>query len=387
MKFMQITINGLKCECVDSTSDSFEKTVVEHRIIGYSGPFLEDAGLYGRTLDIDTLWHNENYNGHEIFLREYATKKGVDMIIHPVYGWMTGKIRNVRIVHNSREKYAAHISISFIEQGAPWVKVADSLLFGTVAANTEAVINQIGQTAANAINRAGGLINRMNDVRSTMAHARALAATRMGVFNSAVDAIIYPSTLAGEMLDTAVSIVDGVGANVDKLVESPSSAIFGVRQNLLFLHSRVKKSTNVGGDILADLILSYMLFNECLLVAKVNDEYTAQIAAQSFAQAAQTRAGLASAAKAMLKFVNETIKNDLENTTQTAAAANLTAKEVDNTLANANIETELNVEGQTSIFRILLERKIPVDMASDVCQRNQIENPNKVQGRIFVPIV
>jgi hypothetical protein len=383
---IQIEIDGLKCECVERTRDSFERSIVAHRIIGFNGCFLEDSGLNSRSIELETLWHNENYNNHEIFLAEYSETFGPNKIVHPVYGTVWGKIQSVCVVHNSIEKRAAHISLRFLENGEPQTKFKELHLYGTAAANTQSVVGEMLQIAQSQIGKRAGLINKMNDVRSMMATSKARVSQGINVFNTVIDSITYPSTLAGEMVEIAVNIVDSANSGVDKLVQSPAAAIFGVRERLLLLRTQISRQPDLGGDILADLVLSYTLFNECLLVARVNDEYESS-RSSNFVESANIASGLARSIKNLKKFALEIISANRTETKMLAKTVATVAEGVEQTLANSSAEREIEINGETSIYTVLLAQGIMPEYAEIICRRNNIENPNKVSGKIFVPII
>jgi hypothetical protein len=251
------------------------------------------------------------------------------------------------------------------------------------------MVNAMKNAAQAALAAKNGLISRMNQVRSMIAGVRGRIAQGLSVFNAAISAITYPSTRAGEMVSAVVGAVDSANGDIEKLIQSPSAAIFGVRQGLLAMNRQLRRQADFGGDILADLTLSYALFNECLLIARTNDEYLANPAGDSasFERTVMLAAGLKSSLANMKKFAMEIIENDRTGTTALAKSVRITSEDVERTLASMNNEREIQTGGETSIYAVLMSQGVPVEYAESVCRRNNIENPNKASGTIFLPII
>jgi len=376
---MNIRIAGINypCECVDEPEDSFPKNIVEHKIIGYNGPKLEDTGLNARKLSIKTIWRNENYSAHEKFLQAYIRNKSELIITHPVYGDIVGSISSAKAINAPREIDCAHILIEFTEYGEPQLHNSYLFLYGNIAANAPALVDDILEHSNRRI--MGQFLNKIDSMKQVVGQVSSRVNLATAMANTVVDAALFPATIPGQFVEMAVRVVESANDNKEKLLQSPVATMNRIRFALLALCRNLEEFFEPsGGRIMADLIRSYQLFNECLMIAMLCDNVLSNPGRILFED-------IETCVNSMRNFAKEIIVADRPGTTTLAQAVNETTNQSKEIMANLSRERVVEILQETTIFNVLLMNRIHRSRAEQVCRRNWIENPNKVRGRIIIP--
>lgn len=101
---------------VQSVSDNFERSLVEHAYPFLNGADLEDMGLGVRTVQMQAVFFGENYHEDLTLFLEAITKIGADVLIHPILGRLPNMMLASAIIRHEADyiNYAA-LDLTFKE--------------------------------------------------------------------------------------------------------------------------------------------------------------------------------------------------------------------------------------------------------------------------------
>ena len=110
-------INGFALE-IETTDDTWEKSIARHEYPYKNGALLEDMGLKARCLKFRCYFWDDGadhstYDDHRDFL-DHLDNMEIIELVHPKYGPLRGSIESVAIHHDDRDRMA-QIDISFVE--------------------------------------------------------------------------------------------------------------------------------------------------------------------------------------------------------------------------------------------------------------------------------
>jgi len=110
-------INGFALE-IETTDDTWEKSIARHEYPYKNGALLEDMGQKARCLKFRCYFWDDGadhatYDDHRDFL-DHLDDMEIIELVHPKYGPLRGSIESVAIHHDDRDRMA-QIDISFVE--------------------------------------------------------------------------------------------------------------------------------------------------------------------------------------------------------------------------------------------------------------------------------
>jgi len=369
---MPAKIDYLECEFLH-VEDQISRSVVEHQLIGYEGAALEDCGVEKKTHTFETLWANEYYYNHFTFLEKFRKGSKFNTIVHPVYGTLKGKIKNVRCVNAPDETDCARISIEFIEDGSQEINGRDNFFAksSSVADLADDVAEYIENYAAK--NMFGVLKERVDGVSAALSQMEGKINLRVSQVADFVKAMTFPLSVPGkiartafEICVTAIDTIAGVGQNVKGQIS--------MFQNMTFDVARKYRQTD---DVFYDAIVSAGAYIAAFKAQECFEEIQESGAKET------SRRDVEEIVNTVRRQISEISKND--HSSPLARVALIIAEKGRETLAKMGGERKIVVEKESNIYAVLMRGRIDRSRAFEVCLRNNIENPNRVVGEIELP--
>jgi prophage DNA circulation protein len=377
---VKIGLTPYFCECVGETEDTLTRQIVEHNIIGYDGAKLEDTGLNSRKFNLHTIWRDAAFYAHDKFLKAYADNRSEVVIAHPIYGDAVGSINSVSVSNVYNEIDCAHIKIEFTEHGTPTMHNGYlTLVYGAIFPKGALTAIDMNEYASAKISGLAAFLGSINSIKQVVGQAASKVNMATAMANTVIDAAMFPATIPGQFVEMAVRAVESANGIKDKLLQSPASEISRIRAAMGALCRNLEEFFEPsGGEIMADLIRSYTVFNECLMIAQVCDNAIAN------PQRILTQ-DIEASLNMMRRFAKEVIQKNREDTAALADAVNEITNAARITMSKINNERIVTVVQETTIYNVLLMYNITRDKAQRICIRNWIENPNSVRGRLILP--
>lgn len=128
MDLTPATLNGLTL-AIEHLEDSYERAIVRHECLNQDGATLENLGQKARTVTIRAYFWDDDagsatYADHQELLDSLADP-AADVLVHPVYGELTGMVEKITIRHDDRRR-CAEADIVFVEEGRAPVTVTSA---------------------------------------------------------------------------------------------------------------------------------------------------------------------------------------------------------------------------------------------------------------------
>ena len=373
---IQAQVDGFNCEVLHRTSDRYSRALVERSVIGYDGVKIEDMGLDSGVYNFETIWQRENYPLHELFLNRYKRMTAGNSIAHPVYGILNGKIRNINIDHIANEIDCVHISFEFVQN--PERQIAGGLprlssiipLAESVAADISAVARFVGSAAS-----------ALGAIQATVAQKEARINMIDGIANNLVRSMVFPVSIPGKIAQMAFRIAASAERDTLTVLESPKNGIVAVLEHTRLTAQLLARTHTVLGVAVRSAgayISAYLAVNS--FVAS-----TASTGSDTTATEAMSKRDIEETVNIIRRDIAEIASADKTGTIALQNVALVLAEEARKTLAVMGGEKEVEVKREVSIYAVLLDNRISRHRANEVCLRNNIENPNRVKGMLFLP--
>jgi len=369
---MPAKIDYLECEILH-VEDPISRSIAEHQLIGYEGAALEDLGVEKKSHNFETLWANDYYYNHFTFLEKFRNGSKFNTIVHPVYGTLTGKIKTVRPVHAPDEINCVRISIEFIEEGSKEIGGKNEFVDDLVS------VSDIGQEVAKGIeknaakNIFGMARERVDNLSAALSQIEGRINLKVSQVADFVKAMTFPLSIPGkiartafEICVTAIDTVAGVGQNVKGEISMFQNMTFDLAKK----YEQVDK-VFFYAIITAGAYIAAFKAQECF--EEIQERGTSQVSRRDVEEIVQ-----------MIRRQIKEITKD-EQSSPLAQVALIIAEKGRETLAKMGGYKKFVVEKETNIYAVLMRGRIDRSKAWQVCLRNDIKNPNRVSGEIYLP--
>jgi hypothetical protein len=407
-------INGRPVNC-STVSDGIEKSIVAHEFPNRNGAMLEDLGLNARTITIITHWREANYEEHKGFLRDLTKVETVEFI-HPAYGPLQGKIRSAHIRHDDGVNYC-EIAIEFIEdsESLSQLSVSPDIADRSERLFVEGEQQQIelaGTSIFGAVNNfLAAVENGMRAFDGIMVNAELPA-------DSIISAIDYGTSLPGRFVESVANCVARYAQAYKATINSPVAFINSMNNGFRKLQESVDSFAISGSENAAARAARTLLSQHlglaaaqqlCLQTAYL---FEAEEIGRNVLRQQETR----SAFDMEGNFIRPEIASEIMNvreldyclaiirkfcaerigifgTIDEASSREVPAiKEMCAALLyyvkTIKIEMEkiieIDVDPAMPLHLVCLNHGLPYPMAERVLSINNIDNPNKVIGRIKI---
>jgi hypothetical protein len=372
---MPAQVDGFDCEVLN-TDDEITRSVVEHKLIGYDGAALEDCGVDGRTYSFETMWANENYPNHKDFLENYRTKQAFNTVFHPVYGLLTGKIKRIRAVHNPEETDCVNITVEFTEEGMSSVEISRGD-FNSIAEVGQACADEIVGKTSQSIFGAGR--ERTDRLSAAIHQMESRINLSVSIMNDYVKALTFPLSIPGRIAQNAFLICAGLQNAGREIINSPKNGLIAFTEQVRAIGRLFGRTDSA----IEEAIIEAGAFTAAFTAEEVfNGIASAPIGERRSASGSEpSRRDIEDMVNTVRQSVSEIYDapNALKEAVLIAAEAGRTA------LSRMGGERIVEIESETNIYSILMGARVDRAKAFDVCLRNDIENPNRVVGVIYLP--
>ena len=412
-----LTIDRLSCQC-EETHDSLTVGIVKHRVLGQDGPTLESTGYVGRELNLRTLWAGNDYQNHETFLATCAMSGKTVELMHPVYGPMSGKISSTTVAHSGGDEDSVFIDIDFIEEKksamsafafANDIEATIKSKIGQAAINLETTLGEmLAGAVAGAIAAVEGAVNKFEAkaaaVQSQAAHV--LATVKWG------------TNLPGRIGSAISGAVSAQAAAFEALRDSPTAFM----ANLAAAHEQAISlfPTTLEGAVMSVAYRALGTADLSWQAARLYSDDKARSTARTSAvnapvmgaggEFSATRNGIPVAMSATdvervqdivrqfatLKKSDGTPKKDFtgqwglladrtHGETIKAMIANLANHTAERARAGQALR-QATITQKTGVYRICQMYGLNHRRAGEIVEINRIENPNRIEGKIWLPV-
>jgi len=197
----------------------------------------------------------------------------------------------------------------------------------------------------------------------------------LNVASTAVNTIVFPMSIPGRIAKNAFYVCASVLSNLKTIAQSPNNAavaLFSQTNAIAQLFDRENK-------VIKDAITSASVY------------FAAFAAQESFESAANSNTDTISCrdidetVAIIRRKISEIAENDKSQNLQLQKLGLIVAESGRQALAKVGGAQRLEIKTQTNIYTVLLRGRIDRSKAWQVCLRNNIENPNRVEGVVYLP--
>ena len=379
---LPMAIDDYSCAVEDDVSNTLTRGVIEHRPIGYNGPLLEDTGLESNRLVFNTLWSGDNYAGHDQFLTQYANRLSTDYlyrITHPEYGDIYGAIVSAEVTHKFDEINGVHIRITFVQEGESRFSRTATSLTNAVAGLAQSLADEAVATVDHSMFTGGSGAGREKVAAGTITIKSAVT-NGMIAADHFINDLRFGLSLPSQLVEQAFRYCASAEESTDRVLRAPSSAIAAFRARIAVMIDLFRHDDN--GQISEVLAIASAL-SVCRMSATALDSYRRSTRAESQLQPPthQDVEGVVWQARDCAGPVIAAYRGQLPSLEMIVATLTDDGSSI---LSRMGVERQHDVPRPTNIYVILMELQIPTSRAEAICARNNIENPNRVVGRIWV---
>jgi len=387
MDRMPATIDGFECEIL-SAGDETTGSVAEHKLIGYDGAALEDCGIDSQRYTFQTIWSGENYLNHFAFREKYRTKRGLNEIFHPVYGLLKGKIKKIGATHEADEIDCVSIDIEFTEEGTSEFSTS-----ARMRTNTRSVA-EVGQEVADEVvarvSRSifGAARNRLNRLKAAINRMESRVNLGVSIMNDHVKALIFPLSIPGIIAKNAFLICASLKNAGNQIANSPKNGLIALLEQTRAIGQLFGRTDGAieNAIVEAGTYLSAFMTEEAFREIGERDTSVVSLQAGSVRSVVEPVEALSKRdVDEMVSTVRRSTSEIYDAPQALKEVALIVAEAGREALARIGGERIVEIKSETNIYSVLMGARVDRARAFDVCLRNNIENPNRVIGTVYLP--
>ena len=238
---------------IETLSDSYRAALAEYEYPGEDGAAIDHMGMKARSISFRCHFLDDRYDLHYEFL-DYIQHDRVYQFVHPDYGLLLGKIRDITTNRSDRD-LAAEIDIVFVEEKQGDVSVPaerqivpaiEEAYIAAQAAMTVELAEDIrkASTSPSAAAKIKAAIEA--DILSLEAAFDTVAQSE----NSVVSLVTYGQNLPGRALEAVANAVARIGYAARSTGNAPSSFVASLRDGVNRLVDEISylgKMIHIGG--------------------------------------------------------------------------------------------------------------------------------------------
>jgi len=372
-------INNFPCEFLDGMEDDLPRAVVAHNIMGFNGVELEDMGLRERTVLLTALFEGDNYSDYATFLDRYVANSGSvtsDIIVHPNFGFVFGKITSVQVLEDAREIASCRMRISFTENGKPAFNKLARHIFGKLSVEAPKILSACLSFISGAVS--GAPRQFMDNLSAQVGMVQSSINLAQTQITSFVNSMIFPATLPGEVARAAFGLCATFEKNLDNIMSAPLASIQEIQ---IISKRRGEQIRNaIGANPLSDALEAAGITFAGSTLARFLDAANTPRYKDRVLPNDVLRVN-----RQFRLFAQPFIAANRAETSALAQAVAMLDDATQQTIKNLSGYRKVYIDAPRSIYIILLQNRIHRSKADIVLDINGIVNPNTIFGDLLVP--